>query len=192
METIIENLEGEIWKPVVGYEGLYEISNKGRLKGLSREYQVKCRWGSLVSKKMPEKLYKPYMTEQGYWATFLFNQGRKHVSIHRLVATAFCENPDNKPHVNHKDSNRLNNTTENLEFCTHQENMIHGYKYGNKTIPLTIGSNNGRALVSELVVIEIRKLYKEGSRPLELQKKYNMTRGALEGIIYNKNWKHLL
>lgn len=101
----------EIWKPVVGYEGLYEVSNTGEVRSLFRY----------------KKLLKPTVARNGYCAVELFkNKKRKHILVHRLVALAFIPNPDNLPMVNHKDETRDNNCVENLEWCTAKYNMNFG------------------------------------------------------------------
>lgn len=106
----------EIWKPVVGYENLYSISNFGRVKSLNFD-------GS-----KQEKIMSPYMVH-GYKRIRIFkNKKARSVGVHRLVAEAFIPNPDNKPFVNHKDGNKSNNITSNLEWVTQSENTIHAFE----------------------------------------------------------------
>ena len=120
---MIENLEGEIWKPVVGYEGFYEVSNKGRVKSF-----ISKRCEEFLLRIRKTKKYQDYMSV-GLW------DGKKqhHHSIHRLVACAFIPNPDNLPQVNHKDENPSNNCVENLEWCTAKYNN----NYGNRNKKLS-------------------------------------------------------
>lgn len=101
----------EIWKDVIGYEGLYQISSLGRLKS--------NRYGRMI---------KGNINSYGYLRTILSdrNGNIKRVLIHRLVAEAFIPNTDNKPQVNHRDENKLNNAVDNLEWVTCKENINWG------------------------------------------------------------------
>lgn len=97
----------EIWKDIKGYEGLYQVSS----------------WGNVKGKK---GILKPYITEKGYLKVGLFKDGKNHKKrVNRLVAEAFIPNPLNLPQVNHKDGNKKNNSVSNLEYCTNSENRNH-------------------------------------------------------------------
>jgi len=116
--------EFEIWKPVVGYEGLYEVSNLGRVKSLERK--VNKLHGE---RTVQERILKPLIKEDGYYRVELWKgcSGKKYY-IHRLVAQVFLSNPKNYPDVNHKDENKSNNNVENLEFCSTKYNNNYGTK----------------------------------------------------------------
>lgn len=119
---------GEIWKPIKGYEGLYEISNLGRVKALERTKV--CNRGYVTIK---EHFLKPNNCgTNGYYRVPLTNykHTKKYYLIHRLVAETFIPNPNNYPQVNHKDGNKENNTINNLEWCTVSFNMRHAYETG--------------------------------------------------------------
>ena len=117
----------EIWKDIKGFEGLYQVSNLGRVKSLTRK--VKTFNGFRTSKG---QLLKPLKTNRGYYRVDLKQkQKNKYVSIHRLVSEAFVPNPNNYRIVNHKDSNQANNNADNLEWCTQSYNVKYAYKYGN-------------------------------------------------------------
>ena len=119
--------ELEIWKDVVGYEGLYQVSTLGRVKGLRR--LISCKNGMTLPQK--ERFMTPCLGKKGYLSVMLANHGKnKFCKIHRLVLTAFVENPSNKPHINHIDNNKLNNRLDNLEWCTPKENEDHKRKCG--------------------------------------------------------------
>lgn len=116
----------EIWKDVKGYEGLYQISNLGRIKSLKRQVGFIER---------DEKILKPRLIRSYLVAHLFKNNVAKNVLIHRMVAEMFIENPENKPCVNHIDGNKQNNKVENLEWVTHSENDLHAYKLGLRKSP---------------------------------------------------------
>jgi len=112
----------EIWKDIKGYEGLYQVSNLGRVKSLDRMVKV---YGKRKM-KIDEKILKPAIKRDGYCTVTLLNQGkRKYSRIHRLVAQQFIKNDYNKPEVNHKNGIKTDNRLENLEWMTTQENQNH-------------------------------------------------------------------
>lgn len=112
--------EKEIWKDIVGFEGLYEVSNMGRVKSLKRTV-----WnsGKGCYKTVAERILKPGKNSNGYLQVQLYKDGKKKMDrIHRLVATAFCENPHGFKEVNHIDEDKTNNCADNLEFCNRSYN----------------------------------------------------------------------
>ena len=111
-------MQKEIWKPIDGFEGLYEVSNLGRIKILQ-----KTRSDGKVYK---EKLMK-ISTNGSYCEVSLHKEGKaSHHLVHRLVAKAFIPNPEGLPQVNHIDENKTNNCVENLEWCTAKYNSNYG------------------------------------------------------------------
>ena len=135
----------EEWKSIKGYEGLYEISNLGNVKSLSR-----MKINNRGYQKTKERIAKPVKHNSEYYRVSLTNNNheRKYFSIHRLVAEAFLPNPDNLPQVNHKDGNKTNNKVENLEWCSRSYNLQHAY-------------DNGLKPTLKKLCIEIDKLKKE-------------------------------
>lgn len=116
-------MKKEYWKPVVGYEGLYEVSNWGRVKSLDRLIEHYPS-GKSLRKGVFKKLFDD---GHGYKQVVLCKDGKlKTHKVHRLVAEAFLPNPNNYPCVNHKDENRLNNNVNNLEWCTYTYNNNYG------------------------------------------------------------------
>lgn len=117
----------ETWKAIAGYEGFYEVSNLGNVRSLTRV--VKGR--NNTTRIIQGRLLVPKIGN-GYLRVSLCREDSKikTISIHRLVASAFLLNANNLPQVNHIDGNKRNNRTDNLEWCTQSENMIHAYKNG--------------------------------------------------------------
>ena len=114
----------EIWKDIAGYEGLYQVSNLGRVKSLDRDVidktgRIQHKKGRIISQRKRRK-HADYLSVNLY-------QGNSLVvyTVHRLVAIAFVPNPESKPQVNHIDENPENNQAVNLEWVTPQENMHH-------------------------------------------------------------------
>ena len=116
----------EEWKDISGYEGRYQISNMGRIRSLPRI--VKNGIGECHKKG---KILKPQKAVNGYMRATLCNEKYyKHFKIHRLVAEHYIPNPENKPQVNHINGDKTDNRVDNLEFCTHEENIKHAIKNG--------------------------------------------------------------
>lgn len=123
----------EVWKDISGYEGYYQISNFGQIRSVPRYITHKTKGGGFVNQYFKGKILKPTTTRNGYKMIVLSKDGKfKYQTIHRLVATAFIPNPENKPTVNHKDGDKSNNHVDNLEWCTSSENNSHAYRIGLK------------------------------------------------------------
>lgn len=114
----------EEWKDIKGYEGLYQISNLGEVKSLSRE--VEQSNGKKYTIK--ERKLKTSRNGNGYTGITLNKDGKHRFNVHRLVALHFIENPEGKEQVNHKDLDKTNNCKDNLEWLTKSENQIHYYE----------------------------------------------------------------
>lgn len=105
----------EVWKDIEGYEGKYQVSNLGRVRGLDRK--------NSMGKTVKGRILKPRKTHAGYLRAHLCRDDRY---IHRLVAEAFIPNPNNLPQINHKDEDKANNSVDNLEWCTCEYNLSYG------------------------------------------------------------------
>lgn len=126
-----------IWKDIPGYEGLYQVSNDGLIKAVSKIHKIRENCTMLCR----ERIMKPYESRGGYLSITLCKDKRKKgYLIHKIVALSFIPNPENKPFVDHIDTNRKNNMVENLRWCTTKENAanpitrthLHEAMIGNK------------------------------------------------------------
>lgn len=133
------------WRPIKGFEGLYEVSNIGNVRSLNYR-----RTGEI-------KILRLYKNNNGYLKAVLCKDGKQCTKkVHRLVANAFIPNLENKPQVNHIDGNKQNNAVSNLEWCTILENIQHSWKTGlrneetkNKISEALKGRYEGRGLTEE-------------------------------------------
>ena len=107
----------EIWKDIEGYEGLYQVSNLGRVKSLER-YNL-----GIKNKYIKERFLKQHPDGKGYLMVWLYKgTKRKTMKVHRLVAKTFIPNPKQKPQIDHINAERQDNRVENLRWCTEKEN----------------------------------------------------------------------
>lgn len=132
----------EIWKDIKGYEGLYQVSNKGRVKSLDRYV---LRNGNTL---FVRGVILSQLNNRGYLTVRLCNSGKyKNYFVHRLVANAFIHNDNNYFEINHIDENKHNNYVENLEWCDRKYNINYGSradKFSNSMKGKLAGKNNPR------------------------------------------------
>ena len=148
----------EIWRPIEGYENLYEVSNLGRVRSLERTVIRK----NGVKRKVSEKILKPGTQQNGYLMVTLHKNGvRRSFYLHRLVLTAFNPNSDKKLQVNHLSEDKTDNSVENLEWCTAKENS----NYGTRT---KRASEKNRKPVLCVELNQIFPSLKEAARQLSL------------------------
>ena len=153
----------EIWRDIVGYEGLYQVSNTGKVKSLR------------YRKKYEQKEIAINLRKDGYLQVNLNKQGHQKIYlVHRLVAQTFLPNPENKPYINHIDCNPSNNCVNNLEWCTQSENMQYAVKLG-------------RIKSSSIIAINLKtgeeKFY---INACEAGKDLKITRQAIYGVLNNQ------
>jgi hypothetical protein len=168
----IENCITYGWEAVKGYEKYYLISPTGSVYSIRRK-----------------KVISPFVSS-GYLQVELNVNGiaAKHL-VHRLVAEAYLPNPSDFPCVNHKDGNKLNNSVDNLEWCTYKKNMEHAREHG---LLKTIGSNNPASKLTEEDVKYIKSVYKKGDLEYgssALGKKFGVDHKAIWSIVNGVTWR---
>lgn len=143
--------------------------------------------GTVIGKRA--SVVKPKITKTGYAEVNLTASDRRlYLRVHRIVAEIYIPNPDNKPFVNHKDGNKLNNSVSNLEWVTHQENMEHAKNH--KLIHM--GDRNSKSKVSEKDVEEICKLMQYGLRNCDIRKEFpNISHAVISSIRIGVCWTHI-
>lgn len=162
----------EIWKDIEGYIGLYQLSNLGRVKSLSR-----------FNSRTERILKTNSVSKSGYIIICLSKDNIKFgIALHRLVAEAFIPNPEGKMQVNHIDGNKLNNTVDNLEWNTASENTIHAI---NNKLRKQNCEDNHQSKLSKQQVLEIRE---SNLSQRKLGKIYNVAQSTIYRIKNRKTW----
>ncbi len=175
----INNIDGEIWRTIVGYEGYYQVSNFGRVKSLTRKNHVGRTYNTRLMGEIDLN---------GYKAVALCKLGcRKVWLIHRLVATHFIENANNLPDVNHLNCIKSDNKTSNLEWTTEKNNTRHAINNGK--MDHIFGENNWISKLTLDDVKEIRKLYLTGKYSYEeIAKMFGVQKSNVRRIVINDYW----
>lgn len=187
---VIEN-EGDLidlgrFYPVPGHEGRLEISKSGQVKSCTR--RVPSRYGS--SRLLGSKVLRPFKTNHGYFAIQIRREGkRQNVLVHRMLAEAFIANPHGKPHVNHIDGDKSNNSLSNLEWVTHAENMKHASRMGLMRSSSGPGEQSPASKLTWVKVAEIRRLLAQGLSHQQIAKMYAVSKGAIGYIARNETWR---
>lgn len=177
--VVIPDLDGEIWKDVVGFEGIYTVSSLGRVKALCVE-----KYRGRYLHKQPEKLLDVRTNKYGYKVTTLIkDKKRKDALRHRLVAQAFIPNPENKPCVNHKNGIKSDNRVENLEWATVSENTKHSFDNG-----LQVMRKGEDCSWSKLTNEQVIDIYLSTEMQKDLAKKYNISHSQVNRIRKGLRW----
>lgn len=161
----------ELWKPLEQYKGI-QVSSRGRIK-------------KSATKSTKERILTEFPKDRdGYCRCSVQKLDGSWTSqpVHRLVATAFLGNPENKPSVNHKDGNRANNNLENLEWVTPRENVLHSFKYGVRKQCKEIPK---RTILTDFQISQIDKL-REIYTVNQIAKLFNIEYQSLKNIIHKK------
>jgi hypothetical protein len=163
----------EAWLPVPGYEGLYEVSDRGRVKSCRRR-----------------RLLALVVNKRGYVQCNLYKGGRvKNFLVHRLVVRAFIGPIRGGLQVNHKNTVKTDNRVENLELVTAERNRQHAREKG-LVKPLK-GEANPRAKLTEAEVRTIRQLRAEGVTIRELAEQFSVTERTISKIVHRRAWAHV-
>jgi len=177
----------EGWVYVNGFNKLYMVSNSGKLN----------RIGQVITRKNGTKVYirgremKIIVNKQGYCSINLtINNKKSNLNFHRLVATHFIPNPDNKPCVNHKNGIKTDNRVENLEWCTRSENSKHAFDTGLNWSYR--GEDKKNSKLTNEQVLEIRKKYvpQKNSCPM-LALEYGVSQYTIRSIVRRETWVHI-
>ena len=184
-----------IWKDVIYYDegelkedyvGLYQISENGLIKSLSRP-----RWNGKAWYFTKEKIRKFNKTKDGYFCVRLAkNKKQKSFLVHRLVAFAFLDYFSNKPEINHINAIKTDNHVENLEWCTHRENVEHRDKNNLKKIIKGEECPQSK-LTHDNVVDILRKLKNTNMTHKEIAKEYGVGRATISHINNRTTWRHV-
>lgn len=166
----IGDIMDEKFLDVVGYEDIFQISNTGK-----------------VFSKRTNKILKHHVAKSGY-CTLATKVNGLNVAfrIHRLVATAFLANPENKPEVNHLDGNKANNIVSNLEWVTSKENIRHAFATGLKTVYSGIGKWN-----SKLSEEDVRAIRLSTKSARELSTEYNVHHTQISRVKRRVSYKNV-
>ncbi len=169
-------MDKEEWRPVVGYEGFYEVSNLGNV------------WSCLKKKKL-----SPAKNFDGYLNICLYsNKQSKTMKVHRLVMFAFVGKPEVVKEVNHIDNVRDNNRLDNLEWVTRLENLAHTVKQNRHyKFKRRVGENHNQAKLTNKQVLEIVKLLKKGFLPKEVAFNYNVSTACVSDIKSGRKWSYI-
>lgn len=173
-------------KSIVGFEGLYQVSENGFVVSMKRQRAL--RGGKTA--KVAERVLKTGNSKGGYKTVTLSKDGKTTtLKLHRLVAEYFIPNPENKKTVNHKDGDKSNNAKSNLEWSTQSENHTHAYQTGLRVS--TKGENHGRSKLTKDDVFEIRRLLSEGVKQTEIADKFKVRPMVISRIHRRETWNHI-
>lgn len=187
----------EIWKSIQGFPN-YKVSNRGRVKSLSRIYAiVHFRTGAKVAKKTKERIIEGWVKRNGRRAiarmVALRREGKTYeMRVHCLVLTAFKGNKPDGFEGCHNDGNPLNNNLSNLRWDSHLQNMYDSIGHGTKVNPpIHIGSKHPRAIFNEDIIKQIRATPIVRGSSAQLARKFNTSQTNISRIIKNMVWRHV-
>lgn len=180
--------EKEIWKDYPEYPDRYEVSNYGKVR--SKSFLKKtANLGGYMEYWTKPKLIKQFLNKQGYYQVRLMVDGHKFTrTVHRIVAFTFLGPGIDKNVVNHKNSKRDDNRADNLEWCTVQENVIHSFAIGGKSLA---GEKHPGAILMESDVLKIRELKNQGMSTSKISSVVGFKYQTVWKVVKGKNWSHV-
>lgn len=181
----------EVWKDIKDYEGVYQVSSFGNVRSLDR-YRSYKNTEHLYTVK--GRVLKQKTTASGYNSVHLRTNKESWPVIHRLVALAFIDNPENKNTVNHKDGVKSNNTLSNLEWATESEQMIHAistnlYKPPDILSFTQYGTDSHNCKLEEKDIKDIKQLRESGKTYKSISILYKVGISQIFRICKNQSWK---
>lgn len=176
----------EIWRDIPKYSDLYQVSNLGNIR--SKDKLIKCPING--KRLLKSKLLSQQTTPSGYKRVTFRIQGKSYnYFVHRLVAEVFCKNTNNKPVVNHIDSDPLNNVYYNLEWCTQSENISHSYNKGRSKSPKSwvgkFGKNHNKSKTVIQYDLDGNFIAEYGSG-MEAERVTGIPQSSISAVITNK------
>jgi hypothetical protein len=179
----------QVFLPVPGFEGLYEVSSFGIVRSVDRVVERRNRWKTPYKVFYPGKELRQKMDKYGYMTVCIFIGGmRKYIAVHRLVASAFIPNPKGLSQVNHKNCNKRDNRSTNLEWTTPIENIHHAME--NNLQRYAKGEHLPQSKLTEPQVREIKKLLSRGTvTQSAIACAYGMSKNAIHHISKGHTWK---
>lgn len=170
----------ENWKPAVGLEGLYEVSDMGRVRSVARETASGTRGGMALKLQNFRGYSRAYMTNSG--------KSMNHF-VHRLVAAAFIgPPPEGRYDINHKNGIKSDNCVANLEYCTKSENRKHAFVIG---LQSNRGTSHSQAKLDDETVVNIRRRVAAGEKQSDVAKDLGISQSNVSYVANGKRWSHV-
>lgn len=169
----------ERWRPILGYEGFYEISDRGRIRALFKAGNF----------HKPGRILKPWLLKNGYLQVHLMRSGqrRKAFCVHRLLLEAFTGKHSENKEARHLNCNRSDNSLSNLAWGTHKENMQDSVALGR----MAAGERQGASKLTNSAVLKIRYLWEQEVPASEIAVQFNIDRSNVWQIATRKTWRHV-
>ncbi len=171
----------EEWRNIPGFEGLYEVSNLGRVRSVSRVFSRLSRYGIRVNQPLHGRVLRPMVTGTHLRVGLHIDDKQAQYSIHVLVAMAFIPGWEKRLHVHHKDGNGTNNAPDNLECM----------EPGDHARLHLEGEGAHKAKLCESDIYAIRELLAEGVRQVDIARTFSVHKTTIRDIKQGKTWKHL-